>query len=339
MCPACRRQLSVTWRLATTFAAAVLGTALSRPLGRMCGVMDHPGALKLQTKPIPRLGGLGILAGFLIGAVLEGGVVRSLLGGALVMFAVGVLDDRFGLRPIWKLGGQIMASLFLAHALSQTVQGRHEGIALLSLFTASVTVVFANAVNLIDGMDGLAASTATIGFIALATLQYMHGVEWHVSLISAVAVLGFLPLNLPRAKVFMGDCGSLLVGFLLAYGLIELAARSVGLFASGLIILAIPLFDLGTGILRRWLTKRSIFSGDREHFYDRLRGTGIGDTKVLGGILLAAVLFGLLGILLSFCSLSMVILTAITLGAFLIALAWRLGWLGRDSTRGQLSCL
>jgi UDP-GlcNAc:undecaprenyl-phosphate GlcNAc-1-phosphate transferase len=306
------------------FASTVLTPACAA-LGLRLGIVDLPGPLKLQTHPISRLGGLGIFCG-VIASLLMVPRLHAALPGAILMFVVGLLDDRYSLRPGTKLFGQTLAGLVLAGFLLYPQELSPKTV-LLWCAVMALTVVLANAVNLLDGMDGLAAGTTAIAFISVALLNELHGLAGEGCASFAAATLGFLVWNFPRARVFMGDSGSLLLGCLLSYALTELLLVSPRLFLCGLVASGVPIFDLITGVVRRWLGRKSLFSGDREHFYDRLRTSLKNNTEVAILIFCSGILLGGLALVLSFQPLGIVIAVAALLTGALLVGARALGWL------------
>jgi UDP-GlcNAc:undecaprenyl-phosphate/decaprenyl-phosphate GlcNAc-1-phosphate transferase len=254
---------------ALLLAAAALSTALtwaSMPLAHAWGVLDHPGALKIHGRPMPRMGGLG----FVCVALLLGGAAGALqpyaLAGLAVMGAVGLADDRFGLSPRAKLAGQCAAGALLAADLASTGAP-----AWLILASGALAVVLANAVNLLDGIDGLAAGSSLAAALGLGFVAHRAGLGWSAEAVLAGSLLGFLVWNYPPAKTFMGDVGSLSIGYLLAHALAHVGRAGVDPLLAGAGTLCIPVFDMALGIQRRLRTGRPVFAGDRDHFYDQLR--------------------------------------------------------------------
>ncbi len=241
----------------------VFGTWLSMVLAKAWGILDQPGAIKIHQRPTPRFGGFGFLLAFVVGGFLSG-ILAPVAGlGLFCMGLVGGLDDRYNLPPKVKLGGQALAALILAWYAKD---------AGLWLSAAAFVCVLgmSNAVNLLDGMDGLAGGSTLISFVGLALLGRAYGVVANWELLAAGALAGFLVFNYPKAKTFMGDVGSLSLGYALCLSLVRLGALGWRPLLLGLCITSIPIFDVALGILRRWLNGRPLFEGDRDHFYDQL---------------------------------------------------------------------
>jgi UDP-GlcNAc:undecaprenyl-phosphate GlcNAc-1-phosphate transferase len=267
---------------------------------RVCWV-DKPDPRKLHRAPLPRAGGIAIFLGYAAALALVRFSplwdsysvawaplsVRALLPALLVVFATGLLDDIFGLKPWMKLLGQVLAA---ALACSANVQ--INGIAGHSLadtwwhvpLTIFWLVACSNAFNLIDGLDGLAVG---VGLFATATAFLSALITGNTALAFVTApllgaLLGFLPYNFNPASIFMGDCGSLTVGFLLGcFGVIwsQKSATLLGMTAP-LIALAIPLLDTALAVARRFLRHQPVFGADRGHIHHRLLARGFTPRRV-----------------------------------------------------------
>ena len=301
----------------TSFLLSSLLTPIVSNVFRRLGIVDQPdNARKLHQRPIPRVGGVAIALsyalafGLLVLTNLKGGVIVwgalpfawRLFPAAGLVFAVGLLDDLVGLKPAPKLLGQIAASLvaYFAGIHIDAVGGQNFG----HWWSAPVTVLWLvacmNAMNLIDGVDGLAAGVglfATATSLAAALMQ--HNVELALATLPlAGCLLGFLRYNFNPASIFLGDCGSLFIGFLLGcYGVLwsQKSATMLGM-AAPLMAFSIPLLDTSLAIARRFLRKESIFRGDRGHIHHRLLDRGLSPRKVallLYGVCAIAAFFSL----------------------------------------------
>jgi UDP-GlcNAc:undecaprenyl-phosphate GlcNAc-1-phosphate transferase len=183
--------------------------------------------------------------------------------GLLVIALTGALDDRFGLSPRLRLLAELLAGL----ALGWHFWGLLGWVGLV--LALALVPVMSNAVNLIDGMNGLASGSALISVVGLAVLLWGSS-EIPLTLALAGSLLGFLLWNFPQARTFMGDSGSLSVGYLLALLWLTAAAQSWTAFLAAGVMLSFPLYDMAAGIIRRWRRGKPIFDGDRDHTYDRL---------------------------------------------------------------------
>jgi len=282
--------------LLTSFALSFLLTPLVRNLARRWGWVDQPGDRKIHSDPIPRVGGIAIAIayaaafGFLFLLPLQGGgmartglpIAARLLPAALVSFATGLFDDLTGLKPWQKLAGQAAAAVLACSAGVQihslggySIAGAWWHIPL----TVFWLIGCMNAVNLIDGMDGLASGIGL--FAALTTLlAALLGSDMRLAVATAPlagALLGFLRYNFNPASIFLGDCGSLLIGFLLGcYGVLwSQKAATVLAMTAPLMALAIPLLDTALAIARRFLNGKPIFAADSGHIHHRLLARGL----------------------------------------------------------------
>jgi UDP-GlcNAc:undecaprenyl-phosphate GlcNAc-1-phosphate transferase len=221
---------------------------------------------------------------------------------AAVIFFVGLLDDLVRLKPWYKLAGQVAAAL-LAYSAGVRVLGMG-GVEFSAWWTLLITVFWlvacCNAINLIDGVDGLAAG---VSFVAAATMLLAAAIQHNAPLAFAAVplagcLLGFLRYNFSPASVFLGDCGSLFVGFLLGcYGVLwsEKSTTVLGMTAP-VIALSLPLADTGLAIARRFLRGQPIFQGDRGHIHHRLLDLDLTPRKVtliLYGVCAIAAIFSL----------------------------------------------
>lgn len=293
--------MDVVFSLTIGLLAAALCAALTPLVRRVAiraGIVDRPdGRRKLHKEPTPLGGGLAILASlFLVAAIaafwspsLRGGVLRHLpfltgLASALVVIvSVGLLDDRFHLRGRQKLAGQILAAgILVASGLvvrRLQVFGIHVDLGLLAIpFTIFWLLGAINALNLIDGMDGLAGSVGLILSLTIAAIAWMSGreVDGFIALALGGAILGFLVHNLPPARIFLGDAGSMLIGLLLGALAIRSSIKGAATvaLAAPTVIWAIPIFDVSMAIIRRKLTGRSIYETDRGHLHHCLQRSG-----------------------------------------------------------------
>jgi UDP-GlcNAc:undecaprenyl-phosphate GlcNAc-1-phosphate transferase len=300
-----------------SFILSLLLTPLVRNVFRRFGIVDQPdNARKLHHRPIPRVGGVAIALSYALAFGLL--LLTNLRGGAIVwdalpfacklfpaaglVFAIGLLDDVVGLKPVYKLLGQIAASLvaYSAGIHVTAVGAQHLGSWLSVPITVLWLVACMNAMNLIDGVDGVATGVglfATITSLAAALMQ--HNVELALATLPlAGCLLGFLRYNFNPASIFLGDCGSLFIGFLLGcYGVLwsQKSATMLGMVAP-LIAFSIPLLDTSLAIARRFLRRQPIFRADRGHIHHRLLDRGLSPRKVaflLYGICAIAALFSL----------------------------------------------
>ena len=243
-------------------AVSLVATPAAAAAAMRLGVVDRPGPLKPQSKPVPYLGGLGVLAGLLVGAA----VARPLLVVPLVAAAaLGTADDVLDLSPWVRLAGQLGIGIVVA-AVIPTRLDRPIGFALVTV----ATVLLINGTNLIDGLDALAAGVVAAAGGALALM--LHGDSRMLAACLSLSALGFLFYNRPPARVYLGDGGAYLIGTALAICLASAWERGVrpevGL--SSLLVAVVPAAEVVLAIARRARSRSPIREGDRNHPYDRL---------------------------------------------------------------------
>ncbi|MEM7481912.1 MAG: ATP-binding cassette domain-containing protein [Acidobacteriota bacterium] len=320
------------WALAIGLGA-VLGaplTAAARSLARRFGQLDHPGGHKRHRRPIPVAGGsavfwtvaLLLLALEAASRLLPGSVpnflrpafgpeLSTLFAGAFLLHLVGLVDDRVSLRPWHKLLPQAVAALPMVWVFEVRLLPlwlpSWASIAFSLLWFLAIT----NAFNFLDGLDGLLGSVGTICALLLGLTAVAAGQTSTAVLLGllAGALLGFLVFNLPPASIYMGDSGSLVVGYLLAYCSIDITYSAAGptgnieeapwyAVFTPLAILAIPLYDLVTVVVLRLRAFRNPTRADTRHFSHRLQRRGMRVGKVLVVISACTVATGLGGLLL-----------------------------------------
>lgn len=286
----------------SSFCVAFVLTPLCRDLAIRWGLVDQPDHIrKFHTRAIPRIGGIAIFIACLVsfatllllpltvGNMVRGhlDVVRNLLPATMIVFFTGLLDDLLGLKAWQKFIAQFAASAVAVCAGVQItgIAGHH----LPSWCAIPVTVFWligcTNAFNLIDGVDGLATG---VGLLAATTILIAALLEHNIGLAIATvplagALLGVLRFNFNPASIFLGDSGSLFIGFLLGcYGVLwsQKSATILGMTAP-LIALSIPLLDTGLAIIRRFLRCQPIFGADRGHIHHKLLARGLTPRRVV----------------------------------------------------------
>lgn len=284
---------------------AVAATPVARWLAPRTGFMDHPEARRVHKHPIPRLGGAAIFAAVLVAALLIGEQSNfhefgAILVGATGMSFMGLLDDRWGLRPIIKMIGQILAALLL-YASGIYVGTFHHPV--LDLITTVLWVGFiTNAVNFLDNMDGLASGVSAIAaaFFALMCAfsgQYLVGA---LSVAVLAACLGFLFYNLNPASIFMGDSGSQFLGFTLAAIGIKLRFPNNVTFVTWMVpvlVMGLPIFDTTLVIisrLRRRLNPAT--TPGQDHTSHRLVAAGMSQREAVLTLYIVSFTLGLLAV-------------------------------------------
>lgn len=290
--------------IATAAIVTIAVTPLVRWLSLRYDLVDYPGGRKVHTQPISRLGGVAIFCGVMasvalqaigevrfgwgggfLGDAMQGVNLIGVLAGLVLMFAVGLVDDLTDLKPGVKFAGQIAAAaVVVAAGLTIDYVGDPfaGGLMQLGLLSIPVTVLylvgFANVINLIDGLDGLAAGVTAIAAMSLLVLAAQGNRLDAAALAAAVigACIGFLKFNFHPASIFMGDSGAMFLGFTLAIvsllGVMKTTAAIA--LAVPLLIIGVPIFDTASAIVRRLRHKRPIQEADKGHIHHRLLGRG-----------------------------------------------------------------
>lgn len=302
--------------IAGFFIAGVVAYALTPLTGRLAlryGVIDHPSldatGHKQHATPTPYLGGVAILFGLLIGSlpillVAEGIPVRHfvlLIGGGALVGLVGLIDDIRPLPRSLRLVAQIavaVAAYYLGFGVTATAHAWID-LSLTTLWIVGIT----NAFNLLDNMDGVSAGLASVSALTFCAMGLMNDLTVLPAISASLggAALGFLQHNRHPAKVFMGDAGSLLIGFLVALLALRLRfdAPTEVTFLVPVVVLGIPILDTALVIASRIRHRRPIFLGGRDHIAHRLVLAGLSIKPAVYILYLAAICLGWLGIVIS----------------------------------------
>lgn len=304
-------------QLFLAFVVALSVTAALIPLlarwAPAIGLTDAPGPRKVHSAPVPRVGGLAMAAGLFVATLLTVELsppVQGLLLGLLVLVLFGLWDDRVNLGYGAKFAGQVIAV-----GICMTVGGIHIGSlafgvvgavppAISTLLTFVFLIGITNAINLADGLDGLAGGMALLCLCAIALFSVASGntAVTAIALIEAGAVLGFLRFNTHPARVFMGDCGSQMLGLSVgALALLATQGETCALSAAlPLLLLGLPIMDTLTVMLTRIRAGRSPFAADRNHLHHRLLALGLAHREAVLLIYMLQVALVLLAYLLRF---------------------------------------
>ncbi|HEX4490202.1 MAG TPA: MraY family glycosyltransferase [Acidimicrobiia bacterium] len=274
---------------AIALVVALLATPVAMRVARRTGIVDRPGPLKVQTAPVPYLGGLGVFVG--VGAVVA--VVHPVLLVPLALAAaLGVADDAREVPPVARLAGEIGIGVITA-AVAPVRWSGPVGPVLVVI----AVVGLVNALNMLDGLDALAGGVTLVGAVGFAIV--LRHDDRLVALALAGAVAGFLWFNRPPARVYLGDAGAYLVGTALAL-LLAMSwhpHRVAAVGVAGLALVALPVLEATVTILRRVRAHHPLFQGDRGHVYDQLVDRGWAAARASGAfagveIVLAAVAIG-----------------------------------------------
>ncbi len=311
------------YSLALALAAAAVAlalTPLAKRLALRVGAIDVPGERRVHRTPTPRFGGLAIAAGVLIvgwaarllpgpAAALDPYPLLGLTCAAVPILALGMADDRWNVSPWVKLVVQSCAAITLTlFGFGVPVLTNPFGPPIeLGAFNVPITVlwvlVVTNAINLIDGLDGLAAGVVAIACAALWLTARLHA-DFYVMFFSALligACLGFLRWNFPPASVFMGDTGSQFLGLTLAaLSLLENRKGTAALtLLLPLVALGVPISDSVLAFVRRLVKRRHVFRGDTSHVHHQLLAVGLSPRAALFAMWGLCIFFGIVAVLLT----------------------------------------
>ncbi len=324
------------------FLLAVLFVPMIRKLCVRWRLYDWPGPLKLHTRPIPRLGGiaiaLAIVGGVLLSIPFTATRELPFFAAVALICIVGAIDDVHGLSAAFRLAVQVMAAGMLWFG-----SGRLAilGSGVLGILASSVLVVaIVNALNFLDGADGLASGVAGIIGVTYALLPWPMGDRLAPALAWTLAgtCVGFLLSNFPPARIFLGDSGSTVLGLSIAGLSLSFYHSSI---ATGprllfpLVVAGLPLLDLTLAVIRRIRGRVSPFFGDRRHFYDLLRARGASSRTVALICYAATVLLAAIGLIgMEAKPVDFFVLASVCVGALLV-IAMRMGVLRPGQRRAN----
>lgn len=289
---------------AVAFITSYFATPWVKKISHKLGAIDIPNHRKVHNTPIASGGGAAIFLGFFIAFLFLNRFSPEIVGFLVASFIIvilGIFDDILGLSALPKFIIQSLAAMIVIYFgvnidVTTLLRGHiPESLAFLSIpLTFFWIIGITNAINLIDGLDGLAAGVSTISAFTISIVAFTNGqlTVAVLALIIGFAALGFLPHNF-RSRIFMGDTGSMFLGFSLAtlaiMGSTKLAA-AFSLFVP-MMILAIPIFDTIFAIARRIITRRPIYEGDRKHLHHRLLDLGFSSLQTVIFIYIISVFF------------------------------------------------
>lgn len=358
--------------LVSAWIFSLAATWLCKKIALKLGIVDKPDkTVKTHKEPVAYLGGVGILVGLTVGILAgihtiqgwEGFQIslRWLLGilaGAAIACFVGLVDDIMDIRPWQKMLGQVIAGiilLFVGIRPSLHFTASHLGFPLEAelewLLGISIVIFFVlgatNSLNLLDGLDGLCGGVTaiiTLGMLFLA----VHLSTWKFSdsgdpvrLIICLGitggVLGFLPFNRHPAKIFMGDAGSLLLGFICATLMILFAEDIPRWWMASIVIFGLPILDTATALVRRLINKRPLFVSDRGHIYDQLMDRGYSLKQSVAICYLLAGLYALMGVAMSQIRTRYAVFVYIAVVLISALIIWLKGFLKMEGLRGSVT--
>ncbi len=288
---------------------------------RLCekyDILDYPGLHKRHKRPTPNLGGAAIFISFwlvLTGLVhFKPGSVAEItnpfpfiIGGGVIIFLLGVIDDLHPLRAKHKLALEMMVGLilYLGGLKADWLSIPGFGSASLGHFSAVITILWVvgltNAINVIDGLDGLASGVSFIAAVSMAIIGFLFGISSVVaiSLTLAGAILAFWFFNRHPAKIFLGDGGSLLIGYIFAFISLIVPIKSftaAALFLP-LMVLGVPLIEIGSTFLRRFAAGKDVMKADRRHIFHYLAYLGLSQRQVVALFYLSGILLGTVAVI------------------------------------------
>jgi UDP-GlcNAc:undecaprenyl-phosphate/decaprenyl-phosphate GlcNAc-1-phosphate transferase len=333
------------------YILAIVSTAISailtpfvRKFAVRFNVIDVPkDHRRVHNKPTPLLGGLAIYFSFVITLILcKGALTNSEIGliiGATIIVIGGVIDDKYNIRPWKKLLFQISAALVLIffgvsiNVITNPISNIYEFIN-IGYLCIPLTIIWivgiTNAVNLIDGLDGLAAGISLIASITLFIISILNSRNEAATLIIIFsgAILGFLPYNFNPATIFMGDTGSQLLGFMLAGISIRGAIKSAVAFSIAVPILAlgIPIYDTLFAMIRRKINGKPIMAPDRGHLHHRLLDMGLTQKQVVAIMYIISAILGTFSIIAMEINPQKSYFVLLAVMIVLILIAWRAGF-------------
>ncbi len=357
--------------LVAAFVGSLAATWLCKKIAIKFGIVDRPDALvKTHREPIAYLGGIGMLIGLTVGVLAGIGCLRNeeffspalkwllgiLAGGAIACF-VGLADDMFDIKPTKKLLGQVLAAVILLfvgitpnlyHITDQlNLPMPHNLEIILEVLIVIFFVLGAtNSLNLLDGLDGLCAGVTAIITIALLLLS-IHLATWGASEVGdpvriiiclglVGGVCGFLPFNRYPAKIFMGDAGSMLLGFMIAALMLLFAEGIPRWWMASIVVFGLPILDTAVALVRRLLNHRPLFVSDRGHIYDQMVDRGIPLKKTVAICYVLAGVYAGIGLVMSQIRTRYAAIVYVLVFAVSGLAVWKKGYLKMEGLRGAV---
>ena len=354
-----------------SFFSALAATSLCKNMALKFGIVDKPDNLvKTHKDSVAYLGGVGMLTGLLVGILTGVYCLRDrdyfpqalswllavAAGGTIACF-VGLVDDIFDIKPWQKILGQgVAAGALILVGIRPTLQYffypfglnlPHNvevilGVPVVIFFVLGAT----NSLNLLDGLDGLCAGVTGIIALAMLVLAFHLG-TWNFSetgdpvrviiclgLLGAVA--GFLPFNRHPAKIFMGDAGSMLLGFVIASLMVLFAEKVPRWWMASIVVFGLPILDTAVAVVRRLINKRPLFVSDRGHIYDQMIDRGIPLKKTVAICYALAGLYALVGVVMSQIRTRYALIVYIIVIAVSAVVVWKKDYLKMSGLRGAV---
>jgi len=357
--------------LAASFVGSLGATWLCKKIAIKFGIVDRPDDLvKTHKGPIAYLGGVGMLIGLTVGVLAGIGCLRDeeffspmlkwllgILGGGAIACFIGLADDIFDMKPKQKILGQAAAAVILLlvgitpnlYRITDPLNlpMSHNLEMILSIFIVIFFVLGAtNSLNLLDGLDGLCAGVTAIITVAMLLLS-IHLATWGTSEVGdpvriticlglVGGVCGFLPFNRYPAKIFMGDAGSMLLGFMVAALMLLFAEQIPRWWMASIVVFGLPILDTAVALVRRLLNHRPLFVSDRGHIYDQMIDRGIPLKKTVAICYALASTYAVIGLVMS--QIRTRYAAAVHLFVFAVSalVVWKKGYLKMEGLRGAI---
>ncbi|MCS4486401.1 glycosyltransferase family 4 protein [Staphylococcus americanisciuri] len=296
--------------ITVSMIVSLIATPIVIAVSKKLDIVDKPNFRKVHTQPISMMGGAVILIAFFIGIWLGHPIEREtkpLLLGAIVIYIVGLIDDLYDIKPVLKLLGQVVASsIVVMYGVTIDFISLPMGpIIHFGWLSIPITIIWfvaiINAINLIDGLDGLAAGVSTIAYVTIAFIAILQGNIFIIMICSVQigALLGFLVFNFHPAKIFLGDNGALLLGFIIGFVSL-LGFKNITLISLffPVVILAVPFIDTLFAMVRRVKKGQHIMQADKSHLHHRLLDLGYTHRQTVILIYSIAIMFSVVSVIL-----------------------------------------
>ncbi|MBN1806894.1 MAG: undecaprenyl/decaprenyl-phosphate alpha-N-acetylglucosaminyl 1-phosphate transferase [Sedimentisphaerales bacterium] len=282
--------------------------------------------------------------------------LAAVLAGGAIACLVGLIDDIFDIKPVQKILGQVAAAVILIFigirpALYYSLQGARIPENIEFLLGIPIVIIFvlgaSNSLNLLDGLDGLCAGVTVIITGAMLLLA-IHLGTWGFSEVGGDsvrviiclgllgAVCGFLPFNRHPAKIFMGDAGSMLLGFMMAVLMILFAERIPRWWLASIVVFGLPILDTAVALVRRYINKRPLFVSDRGHIYDQMIDRGIPLKKTVAICYVLAAVYALIGLVMSQLRTRYALIVYVIVFVISGIVVWKKGYLKMEGLRGAV---
>ncbi len=357
--------------LLVSFVVSLAATFLCKKIALKFGIVDKPDNLvKTHKEPIAYLGGVGILIGMVVGVFmsiifLENDAnyhlilkwLLGILGGGAIACVVGLVDDIFNIKPGQKILGETLAAIILIFVgILPNIRWASElfGVNLPqvveTILQTAIVIFFVlgatNSLNLLDGLDGLCGGVTAIITVAMLLLS-IHLATWKFSEVGdpvriiiclglVGGVFGFLPFNRYPAKIFMGDAGSMLLGFMVATLMILFAERIPRWWMASIVVFGLPILDTAVALVRRLLNHRPLFVSDRGHIYDQMIDRGIPLKKTVALNYFLAGAYALIGLVMSQIRTRYAAIVYVAVCVVSALVVWRRGYLKMEGLRGAV---